>query len=225
MLWDGHGASRLCKPPITISASETFSIETQNKRQIAPLSGRISWCILGCTTWWQRGGRFLWNIKNVGWCRIWSWSHTATLRCRFRTFIWWLSGQLANTYFFSGWLSCHFHVLWHLRLEYNRFHCCKHQVAVFLDSRLSTALFWQTTENGSALTHMPRHVLTAPALNLPTKRWEFAETHQTLSFPRELYLRLLQVPRSVGRLINVAISVVWCPKCSTHEAHSVGRVF
>ena len=64
-------SSRLGRPPITISASETFSTETQNRRQI-PLSGRISWCILGCSTWWQRGGRFIWNIKNVGWCRIWS---------------------------------------------------------------------------------------------------------------------------------------------------------
>ena len=44
-----NGASRLGRPPITISASETFSTETQHRRQI-PLSGRISWCILGCTT-------------------------------------------------------------------------------------------------------------------------------------------------------------------------------
>jgi len=87
------GASRLGKPSITIP--DIFDWNS-NWSKIARLSGSNSWCILGCTTWWHISGRFFWNIKNVGWCMIWSFIHTAALRCRF-TFFWWLSEQLAKT--------------------------------------------------------------------------------------------------------------------------------
>jgi len=36
--------------PITTSASEAFSIETQIRRQIARLGGSSSWSTLGCPT-------------------------------------------------------------------------------------------------------------------------------------------------------------------------------
>jgi len=41
----------------------TFSIEIQNRRKIARLTGSSNRCILGCTTSWQSRGRFVWNIQ------------------------------------------------------------------------------------------------------------------------------------------------------------------
>ena len=58
-----------------------------------------------------------------------------------------------------------------------------------------------------------------------SKRSAFAEIHQTLSFPSEVYLRQLQVSRSVGRLTHEAISVVCSPKFCTLEENSVGTLF